>query len=121
MYCHSTLCCISGALYVVCIVCIVDRSLALMYQLQNTILPDMESMLALLDLCAQLDWYHTTLFPPVSLCLFVSLHQTVTASSSKCVIPAIFSYISLSSFCMENNYVRPEFVTASQLDIRESR
>ena len=35
---------------------VADRALALMYQLQNTLLPEMDSMLAVLDLCAQLDW-----------------------------------------------------------------
>lgn len=36
---------------------VVDRSLALMYQLQNTLLPYMGSVLELIDLCAELDWY----------------------------------------------------------------
>lgn len=41
---------------VVCWFVVIDRELALMYQLQNTILPDMDSMLTVLDLCSQIEW-----------------------------------------------------------------
>jgi len=28
-----------------------------MYQLQNTLLPEMDNILKMMDICAQLDWY----------------------------------------------------------------